>query len=128
MFSGLAGLDYRPYHMRYARTMTTDSVCHADPRTPRTSNIATWLTSATAARSAVRDALAGCDGLASQADLAKRWRVSRQRVHQLISEPSFPEPVTTVNDHPVWLAAEADTWHENRALMRAQYRCRDLLI
>ena len=50
-------------------------------------------------------------GLASQADLARRWGLPRQRVHELVRTPDFPRPVGRVNGHPVWLMREAsDAW------------------
>jgi hypothetical protein len=45
----------------------------------------------------VREALQGFGGLASQADLGRRWGISRQRVHQLTREVDFPKPVATIS-------------------------------
>jgi predicted DNA-binding transcriptional regulator AlpA len=60
------------------------------------------------------------DGVASQADLARRWGLSRQRVHQLVREPAFPAPAGRVSGQPVWFAAEADEWREYRELFLAE--------
>ena len=55
--------------------------------------------------------LAAAGGLASQADLARRWGIRRQRVNELVWESGFPAPVGQVNGHPVWLMREAsDAW------------------
>src|SRR4051812_27961443 len=54
------------------------------------------------------------DGLASPADLARRWGISRQRGWQLAREPDFPPPIGHVNCQPVYLVAEADEWRESR--------------
>lgn len=58
-------------------------------------------------------------GLASQADLARRWGMSRQRVGILVRQPGFPEPAATVNGQPVWLADEAAIWRQHRELIAA---------
>jgi predicted DNA-binding transcriptional regulator AlpA len=57
-----------------------------------------------------RQALSEIGELASQADLARRWGLTRQRVHQLVREPAFPSPVARVSGQSVWLAHEADYW------------------
>lgn len=58
-------------------------------------------------------------GIASQADLARRWEISRQRVHVLSrTAPGFPEPVGVVNGAPVWVVAECDEWWPRRAMHR----------
>lgn len=67
-----------------------------------------------------RDALASVEGLASQADLARRWGLSRQRVHELVREPQFPVPAAIVSGQPAWIAAEADEWLEYRGLFISQ--------
>jgi hypothetical protein len=61
-----------------------------------------------------RVTLAAMQGLASQADLAKRWGVSPQRVHQLVHEAGFPPTAGRVNGERVWFAAEADEWRARR--------------
>src|SRR4051812_18073463 len=66
--------------------------------------------------------LAERGGLVSTSDLARRWGVSRQHVHKLASEPSFPEPSYFVGRQPLWLAAKADDWHEHRAQRRLMHR------
>ena len=66
-----------------------------------------------------RVTLAAMQGLASQADLAKRWGVTPQRVHQLVQEPGFPPTAGRVNGERVWFAGEAD---ESRAERRTRVR------
>jgi hypothetical protein len=59
----------------------------------------------------LRDQLRRAGGLASQADLARRWGVRRQRVNEFVHSQSFPSPVGEVNGQPVWLMREAsDAW------------------
>jgi hypothetical protein len=66
-----------------------------------------------------RATLSALGGIASQADLAKRWGVSPQRVHQLVHEAGFPRTAGRVNGERVWFAAEADGWRaERRNLVR----------
>jgi hypothetical protein len=60
------------------------------------------------------------DGLASQADLARRWGITRQRVNQLTREPGFPAPGGEVNGQPVWFGAAADQWRDYRELLLAE--------
>jgi predicted DNA-binding transcriptional regulator AlpA len=67
-----------------------------------------------------RAAVTAVDGIASQADLARRWGYTRQRVHQMIREPAFPKPAGYVNGQAVWFAAEADRWLEHRELFIAE--------
>jgi predicted DNA-binding transcriptional regulator AlpA len=67
-----------------------------------------------------RVALATWDGLGSQADLAARWGVTRQRVWQLVREAGFPAPVGRVNGQAVWLVGEADDWRKDRTSHRTE--------
>lgn len=62
----------------------------------------------------VRAVLALEGGLVGRSDLCERWTVSRQRVAQLVAEPSFPDPVSTVNGGAVWLASDVDLWRACR--------------
>lgn len=59
-------------------------------------------------------------GIASQADLARRWGVTRQRVWQHSREPGFPRPVAVVNGKPVFVIAEADAWRRDRTMILAR--------
>lgn len=59
-------------------------------------------------------------GISSQADLGRRWGVSRQRVHQHTREPGFPQPVAVISGNPVWVTADADHWRENREMILAR--------
>jgi prophage regulatory protein len=72
--------------------------------------------------STVREILQGVGGLASQADLARRWGVSRQRVHLLTRDPGFPGPAARVSGRSVWIAAGADLWLEHRRRSLAEAR------
>jgi prophage regulatory protein len=40
--------------------------------------------------------------------------ITRQRVYQLTSRPTFPEPVADLSQGKVWLAAEVEEWLANR--------------
>jgi hypothetical protein len=68
----------------------------------------------------VQDGIKRLGGLASQADLARRWGISRQRVHQLTRETGFPSPAGEVNGQPVWFVAAADQWRKYRELYLAE--------
>jgi len=65
----------------------------------------------------LRSILAAHGGLVSTADLAARWRISRQRALQLSRRPDFPQPVytSTSQDRPraLWLADEVDAFHRS---------------
>jgi hypothetical protein len=55
----------------------------------------------------------------SQADLARRWGVTRQRVHALTKRPGFPKACMVVNGAPAYKIKECDKWHrENVDLSR----------
>jgi hypothetical protein len=49
-------------------------------------------------------------GLATSAELAKRWGVSRQRGREIVAHPDFPAPVAEVSGRKVYAIAEADDW------------------
>ena len=68
----------------------------------------------------VRRAVVSVGGLVSQADLARRWKLSKPRIHQLVQHETFPEPATMVNGQPVWFAQHADLWLEHRELLQAR--------
>ncbi|MEV6346458.1 hypothetical protein [Actinoplanes sp. NPDC051851] len=40
--------------------------------------------------------------------------VSRQRVYQLTSKPSFPTPIANLAQGKVWLADEVEAWRRRR--------------
>src|SRR4051794_20277117 len=52
-----------------------------------------------------RDALHAAQGIASQADLARRWGLTRSRAWQLVRDPGFPDPAAQVNGCDLWLVA-----------------------
>jgi hypothetical protein len=59
----------------------------------------------------LRNEVAAAGGLASQADLARRWGVARQRVHEMVRDGLLPTPIARVGGRPVWLMREAsDAW------------------
>lgn len=67
-------------------------------------------------------------GVASQADLARIWGISRQRAHVLSrTAPGFPVPVAHVNGAPVWIVAEAKEWWRMREVHRHLARAELLL-
>jgi hypothetical protein len=70
----------------------------------------------------LRAAITRVGGLASQADLGRRWALTRQRVNQMISEPGFPEPITYVSGQRVWVARQADAWRTLRDVHIARAR------
>jgi predicted DNA-binding transcriptional regulator AlpA len=60
-------------------------------------------------------------GMASQADLARHWGLTRSRAWQIVREPGFPEPVACVNGCDVWFVAEVEHWRKHeRALFLAR--------
>jgi prophage regulatory protein len=40
--------------------------------------------------------------------------ITRQRVYQLTTRPTFPEPVADLSQGKVWLATEVEEWVANR--------------
>ena len=48
--------------------------------------------------------------LAGSGDIAKRLRMSRQRVQQIAAEPDFPEPLQTLAMGRVWLESDVEAW------------------
>lgn len=65
-----------------------------------------------------RDYLAQSGGVIGRVEMAKRWGVSRQRIHQYTEMSDFPAPVGHAGvrkgepDMPVWMAAEVDAWKQ----------------
>jgi predicted DNA-binding transcriptional regulator AlpA len=49
-------------------------------------------------------------GLASAADLARRWGIARSTVSELTSRPDFPPHVKTTSGKRLWPVAEADAY------------------
>ena len=63
----------------------------------------------------LRTAILESKGIGNQADLAKRYGISKQRVWQLVHEyPDFPPAVAEVGGRPVWALGEVDEWQASR--------------
>lgn len=60
----------------------------------------------------LRHSISSYGGLANQADLARRWSISRPRMCELVRKPDFPEPVAVVSGgkSPLWAINEAEEW------------------
>jgi len=60
----------------------------------------------------LRHSINSFGGLANQADLARRWSISRPRMCELVRKPDFPTPVTTISGgkSPLWAISEAEEW------------------
>lgn len=43
-------------------------------------------------------------------EIRTRLGVSKARVHQIVREKGFPEPVARVSGVTVWLAADVEAW------------------
>ena len=52
--------------------------------------------------------LAQTGGLLDRPAIQKRYGLSRQRTYGLSTNKSFPRPVGTIGDRPVWLAVHVD--------------------
>lgn len=61
-----------------------------------------------------RKAIQNAGGLASAADLSRKWGVSKARITVLTAKPSFPRPVADVGGRPVWLVKEAQQWRDTQ--------------
>lgn len=62
----------------------------------------------------VRSAVEQAGGLASRADLARRYGFSRPYMGEVTRRPDFPDPVTTIGPahapQPLWSCREIDDW------------------
>lgn len=65
-------------------------------------------------RDPIVTALQARGGLVGRTELAALWGVSRQRVAQLTSDPTFPDPVGIVNGQPAWMVDTCDAWRQAR--------------
>lgn len=54
--------------------------------------------------------------LLTQADIARRLGISRQRVHKLVHGPQykFPAPTLVVGSRRAWSIKDVDDWKKNR--------------
>jgi predicted DNA-binding transcriptional regulator AlpA len=64
----------------------------------------------------IRRAIHEAGGVATQADLARRWQISRQHVCELVKDPTFPAPILRLNgtQTAVYAVADCDAWRANR--------------
>lgn len=85
----------------------------------------TWNPLQDDASEVARGAVQGAGGLCCQVDLARRWGVSRARVHQIVREAEFPQPVGVVASREVWLVSECDLYRRRRDLLRAMRAVQD---
>ncbi len=60
--------------------------------------------------SVLRAAIEQVGGIASAADLARRWGISRGAVSELVRQEDFPVPLPHTGAHRMWAVAEADAW------------------
>lgn len=54
--------------------------------------------------------------LVTGAEIARRLRVSRQRVYQLRQRPDFPKPIGRIGKALVWRWAEVKEWSRARGV------------
>jgi predicted DNA-binding transcriptional regulator AlpA len=50
--------------------------------------------------------------LLGAAEIAKMLGVTRQRVHQLSSDPDFPKPDAALSAGKIWTRSSIETWME----------------
>lgn len=66
----------------------------------------------------IKSQITAAGGLLNQGDIAQLLDVSRTRVSQLVSHPTFPAPLVDGELAPggraVWLATDVDAWRERR--------------
>lgn len=58
----------------------------------------------------LRSAIEQVGGIASAADLARRWGISRGAVSELTRHEDFPVPLPHTGAHRMWAVSEADAW------------------
>jgi hypothetical protein len=62
----------------------------------------------------LRSAIEQVGGIASAADLARRWGISRGAVSELARREDFPVPLPHTGAHRMWAIVEADAWWARR--------------
>ncbi len=68
----------------------------------------------------LRAAIEQVGGIASAADLARRWGISRGAMSELARREDFPVPLPHTGAHRMWAVSEADAWWaRNRAQEQA---------
>lgn len=63
-------------------------------------------------------------GLLDRGDIARRYRLSRQRTYELTHNKSFPAPVGEIGGRPVWLTLHVDRYREQARLGRPRGKTR----
>jgi predicted DNA-binding transcriptional regulator AlpA len=58
----------------------------------------------------LRAAIEQAGGIASAADLARRWGITRGAVSELARREDFPVPLPHTGAHRMWAVSEADAW------------------
>ncbi len=48
--------------------------------------------------------------LVSRVEIAEMFGVTRQRVHQLVSRPDFPEPIAVLGVGMIWNREDVEQW------------------
>jgi hypothetical protein len=51
-------------------------------------------------------------GLVTQAEMAKRWNISRQRIQELVAMPGFPKPVNPGDRYKLYAWFEVEAWRK----------------
>jgi hypothetical protein len=78
--------------------------------------------------SVLRSAIEQVGGIASAADLARRWGISRGAVSELTRHEDFPVPLPHTGAHRMWAVSEADAfWARHRAEAREDEDAADQL-
>jgi hypothetical protein len=55
--------------------------------------------------------LASTGGLMDRSDIRRRFGHRRQRTFELTNQRYFPDPVGSIGERPVWLAAHVERYH-----------------
>jgi predicted DNA-binding transcriptional regulator AlpA len=48
--------------------------------------------------------------LMGTAEIRQRLGLSKQRVHQIVNQKGFPDPVARVSGITIWLTADVEAW------------------
>jgi predicted DNA-binding transcriptional regulator AlpA len=48
--------------------------------------------------------------LVGTVEIRERLGVSKQRVHQIVNQKGFPDPVAHVSGVTIWLASDVEAW------------------
>lgn len=59
----------------------------------------------------LRDAIKAAGGLLTQADIARRYSVSKERAAEIVSSAGYPAPLEgKIGRSLVWIGNEVDAW------------------